>query len=376
MNIVVLRNTPFDKTAGISRIRNAYDDKKYNLTFITRKRHNLDKNDPKVNFRQLDDCSVFELNIKEVENSKINKVTNLYAYINLSKKVIKKLINKNKVDLIYAFDLDSGIVANYFYKKYKIDYIYHVADFYVDSRYVPTTFLKKLVKNEEFRIINDAKRTVICTEDRREQIEGSSPKDLRVIENIPTIEEKYSNQRYEYKIGDKLIISYIGVLSNRRFIKELIELVSQNLNYELIIGGRGELSSYVMEKSKEFSNIQFLGEVNYSETFRYYLKANLMVAIYDPSVRNHKYAAPNKIFESLATGTPIIVANNTGQDYWIDKLNIGYRIDYEIDSFKQCLNYISQHKDELLEKHYSAANLYEQYNWGIIKQKYLDLIDD
>ena len=45
--------------------------------------------------------------------------------------------------------------------------------------------------------------------------------------------------------------------------------------------------------------------------------------MYDPNVPNHRYSAPNKFYEALALGKPIVVAKGTGIDVEVERLGVG-----------------------------------------------------
>ena len=70
------------------------------------------------------------------------------------------------IDVIYACDFDTGVTVREFSRGKNIKYIYYIYDYYVDAHPVPR-FLKKLVENNEIKIINEANLTIICTEERK-----------------------------------------------------------------------------------------------------------------------------------------------------------------------------------------------------------------
>src|SRR5699024_9614718 len=122
---------------------------------------------------------------------------------------------------------------------------------------------------------------------RIKQIGGSSPKNLHVIHNVPMYQPKTIEKGG--RTENKLTICYIGTLSKNRFLPELLKYVSSKGEVQLIIGGYGPIQDLVDQYSKKYSNIKFLGEVTYAETFKYYSNTDLMIAMYDPSLANHKY---------------------------------------------------------------------------------------
>src|SRR5699024_6200325 len=127
--------------------------------------------------------------------------------------------NRDKYDAIHAIDYDAGSIAIRIKNKYNKKIIYHIADFYAESRLNIPNVLKKYLRKKEYNLINHADATIICSEDRKEQIEGSQPKKLVVVHNTPPIEQK----EHEIKsILDKetIKLTYIGGLEKKRFINQ------------------------------------------------------------------------------------------------------------------------------------------------------------
>lgn len=95
-----------------------------------------------------------------------------------------------------------------------------------------------------------------------------------------------------------------------------------------------------------------------------------MTAIYDPDVPNHKYAAPNKFYESLMLGKPVIMAKNTGFDEILETEKIGYLMDYSSEGLVQALEYLYNHRDQWSGMKERSNSLYENdFSWEIMQQR-------
>ena len=53
-----------------------------------------------------------------------------------------------------------------------------------------------------------------------------------------------------------------------------------------------------------------------------------MIALYDPDCPNHKYAAPNKFYEALMLGKPLITTKGIGIDEIIESQSFGVATHY------------------------------------------------
>jgi glycosyltransferase involved in cell wall biosynthesis len=56
--------------------------------------------------------------------------------------------------------------------------------------------------------------------------------------------------------------------------------------------------------------------------------ADLVVALYDPRIPNNQYASPNKLFEAMMCGKPILVSEDTSMAGIVRKENCGLVIPF------------------------------------------------
>lgn len=287
------------------------------------------------------------------------------------------LKNRESYEIIHAFDLDAGIPAllsSRFLKKF---FVYHIADFYVDSRQGIPSFLKDVVKKLEYIVISKADATIICTEERKRQIENSKPKKLYVVYNSPVEQYRFDDKRKFYekteKDKDKLTIGYVGTLSERRFIKEALNVVKNNTKFILKIAGFGPLEQLVKETAESCENVRYFGKINYEDALNLYAQCDVMFAMYDPNLPNHRYSAPNKVYEAMMLGKPIIVAKGTGIDKLVENERIGFSINYNEKDFQDILEYILENKQVLSEIMERSEKVFEKYSWPNMKRRIHDI---
>ena len=290
------------------------------------------------------------------------------------------LQNKKKYDIIHVFDLDVGLPAYLISKVTNKKYVYHIADFYVDSRSTLPSRLKSFIRKLEFLVINNAVSTIVCTEERVKQIEGSKPKNLTVIHNTPVIPKDVTNELTGkdetgfYK--QKIVFTYVGGLGKSRFIESALEVIKDYPQIILNIAGMGTSTDYVSEMSNRFDNINYYGMLEYAEALKLYSKTDFMFALYDPKVPNHKYSAPNKVYEAMMLGKPIVIAKNTGIDKIVTENNMGFVIEYSEEAFRNLVSKIASDSINWEEFGDNARAAYEKYSWPIMKKRLIKLYRD
>ena len=279
--------------------------------------------------------------------------------------------HRNDFDIIHAFDFDTGFVAKAVAKKYKKQFVYHILDFYADSHTSGGRTIRNMVKKCERSVINYADATILCTEKRKEQIDGSTPKKLVVIHNTPHM--IVDNNLIKENLSGVIKIVYVGIFGDGRMIPELLQVVKENPRFELHIGGFGGLEGLIRDYAETSNNIFYYGKMAYKDVIELESNCDVMTAIYDPKVKNHQYAAPNKFYESLMLGKPIIMVKNTGWDDVIEANRIGCLIEYDKQGPEKGLQEIEALvKDRELKER--SQHLYsDKYSWDLMKERIVSL---
>ncbi|WP_197074299.1 glycosyltransferase family 4 protein [Paenibacillus sp. FSL P4-0081] len=260
-----------------------------------------------------------------------------------------------------------SLVLKYAFKK---KLVYDIFDFYTDAFSVPA-FLKSIIRFIDLKVINMSNAVIIVNETRKKQIEGSHPHILEVIHNSP---KQISIIKNDFQ-SSKFKIVYIGILQNGRCILEIIDFVKRNTNWEFVIAGFGRLEQQIVETIKNSNNISFIGKVSYEEGLNVSRDASVLFAIYDPSVPNHKFSSPNKLYEAMMLGKPIIVAKNTGIDILVDDNKIGISVNYsDENNILKAFEFLANNNDIAKEMGVKANLLYEEkYSWNIMAIRLLEL---
>jgi len=375
MTVCIIRNAEAETNAGIIRVVDALLDINIMPLTLTRTRFS-EINNKRIILKNFHHNKTiiknYELQLKTDMGKGIRNISPLIAYQYLTLTWLIK--NRKKYTELHAFDLDAGIPALLASKILRKKFVYHIADFYVDSRKGIPSIIKNIIKKIEFKLISKAQATIICTEERKEQIRGSKPNKLYVVHNTPVVQYESEKLLKEGKLNEgkiketyKLEICYVGGLFETRFINQLIKIIKNNPEISLSIAGLGPLENVVREAAESCENIKYHGRVSYNRALDLYRECDLMFAMYDPNIPNHKFSAPNKVYEAMMLRKPIIVANGTGIDKIVQREKIGFSIDYEEKDFIETLNHIIHNPSQIEYLSDNSKIAYEKYSWEIMK---------
>lgn len=280
-----------------------------------------------------------------------------------------------KYDVIHFCDFDTAALAFSVINHKKVKVVYDIFDYYADAHAAPK-IMDQIIRYRENSIINKSDMVILCNEKRKKQILPAYNNNTVILHNAPSTVTSLEKLELKGEKGhEKKRLVYVGMLSDERYLREIADVVSKRSDVEWHVGGFGNLKPYFEKLSKKYNNIFFYGKLNYSQVLYLEKHCDIMTALYDPKIPNHRYAAPNKFYESLMLGKPLIMVKNTGMDQWIKKYHLGVVIDTKKESFctgfNKALNELCEINDtEPL--HQRATNIYSnKFSWDIMEKRLL-----
>ncbi|MCR5059887.1 MAG: glycosyltransferase [Saccharofermentans sp.] len=271
--------------------------------------------------------------------------------------------NSSMYDAVHIVNFDTARPAFKAARKFGKKTVYDIFDYYADSYNAPDS-VKKVIRKIENDFISQADMTIICSEERRSQIAGSSPKKLIVVENTPEdLEVKDSFELAPGSSPERPKVVYGGMLVFDRFLKETCEVMMSRSDIEWHVAGYGVLRPYIEECAAAHENIFYYGPLPYDDIIALEEKCDIMTALQDPSVPNNRYSAPNKFYEALMLGKPLIMVRNGSICKEIERGGFGVTIDVSDGQIKE---HISAALDELIA---------ERGNWDQMGKSARDLYD-
>jgi glycosyltransferase involved in cell wall biosynthesis len=240
--------------------------------------------------------------------------------------LIFKLFKENP-DIVHSCDFDTVLPAIFFKKIKRKKLVYDIFDFYAESRYVGPLY-RVLFAIEKWAICQ-SELIIIAHEKRIKQI-GRLPSHIEeriiVIYNTP---EKPANIRPWSRDISLPFFSYVGILAFDRGLPSIIKTVAELKEIGMVFAGFGPLEKELEKAAQTYPNIWFLGKVSYEEALVVQNSSIAMIALYDPTIPNNVYAAPNKLYEAAMLGKPLITSKGTLAADIVEKEGLGITVFYD-----------------------------------------------
>lgn len=277
---------------------------------------------------------------------------------------------RKDIKILHVIDFDSAAFAYPIARLLKKKVIFDVYDKYTSMRRFPS-LIQKMVDGYEKFILKHADLSILADESRYQQHKISKYDNIIVLENVPKA-QKIKETNLGQKIKEtNLSIGYFGVLEkNNRGLEDIVNAVLNLDNCEFHVAGYGELEVFFQEVSSKYpEKIKFYGAQDSSSGLSIMQNVDILLGLYYRNVPNHLYAAPNKYFEHLMLGKPLITTKGTPPGYKVIEKQTGWAIIEGAKSLEIQLREISVATLEVLEK--NSILLWNSTYQGYFEDQYV-----
>jgi glycosyltransferase involved in cell wall biosynthesis len=314
---IVLNNFTNDSRVlkeGISLKNEGYD-----VTIVALHKEGLEE------FEEVQNISVHRVKLRTMNWSK-NIVASVAKYIEWSYHVIKKY---RKYEVMHCHDLNAlhiGVLSKLFNRKLKV--IYDAHEYETEVNYL-VGIKKSLSRVTEKFLIKYADAVITVSDAIAEEYVRlyNIPKPHLVLNTPPYKEiEKKDIFRETFNISEhKSIFLYQGNLSRGRGVEVVLETF-KNLKDEksvVIFMGYGELEEDIKVHQKKHNNIYFHEAVSPDILLNYTSSADFGISMIEDVCLSYRYCLPNKMFEYIMAGVPVIVSNLPEMKKLIEEYEVG-----------------------------------------------------
>jgi len=247
-----------------------------------------------------------------------------FFYIEYNIRLFFFLLFKN-VDILVANDLDT-LLANYLVSVIRTKkIIYDSHEYFIE---VPELQNRKTVKSVwkfiEKTIVPKLKRTYTVSKPIADIYNKMYKTDFKVIRNYPNYSENQSSTNI-IETSKKVII-YQGALNIGRGIELVIKAMKLIDNAIFAIIGDGDitqsLKNLIIDEGVN-DKVLFLGKIPFEELHNYTKSANIGISLEDDTNLNYHYSLPNKLFDYIQAGIPVLVSNLPEMKKIVQDYNIG-----------------------------------------------------
>ena len=292
-------------------------------------------------------------------------------------------LRKNKASLLVANDLDTLWPTYYFSRKRKIPMVYDSHEIFCEVPELQETPLKKKIwETLERSIVPKLKYCITVNQSIANWFNEKYKTDFKVVRNIPdkiSVDLIKTKEELNLPHGKKVILLQGAGINVQRGAEEAVDAMKYVENAILLIIGGGDAVEdlKVRIKNSEFANkIVVLPKMKPEELYQYTCHADIGLSLDKDTNINYRFSLPNKIFDYVHAGVPVLASPLTEIRSFIEKYKVGVCIQsHEPQHIAEMMNYMLNSPDYSVWKANTKIAAQEN-NWETEKKVWLNLIKD
>lgn len=289
---------------------------------------------------------------------------NVLGLLHFNVRLLARLLSLRAL-VVHAIDLDTALPALMAKWAVGSKLVYDIADWYAASRRLG--ILAGVVERLERWVVRYADYVLVADEARLEQL-GGRPQRWAAIYNSPP------DSTLSGETGlPRPYFAYVGILHGDRGI-EHFSASATRVGVPIVVAGYGPLEDACRATAAQNSLVRFVGRVPYAKGLAIQAGAAGILALYDPRIANNRMAAPNKLYEAMMVGKPIITSEGTLIGEIVKQEGIGLVIAFgSPEKLAAAMRYLVDHPEEARRMGSRARVVYEQrYSYEVQCRKLLD----
>lgn len=261
-----------------------------------------------------------------------NPLGRVLPYRHFSAKAAQ-LLDEIQPDLVDVQGLDMLKIAAAYKKraKKKVSIIYEVPD------------LQRLIADEQHSLVGKIARAYLLREDKRLSkaydkllITSNAFYDFyfsKFVEKervfyMPNIPDMSAFRNYRRKTDGPFTVGFIGGVRYKDQMRLLVE-AAKRTGINTLIAGFENGEPEIENLCKDVPNIEWVGRFNFAaRVAELYGKCDAIFSVYDADMQNVRVALPNKLYEAVYCGLPLIVAKGTYLEKMVTDWGVGLGVDH------------------------------------------------
>lgn len=224
----------------------------------------------------------------------------------------------HQADVLVSNDLDT-LLPNYLISKLKSsNLVYDSHELFCEVPELIANPGKKNIWKRLERWIFPKLKNVFTVNDSIAKIYGDEYKmKLRVVRNIPPLGiqrriQTVSKSELGLSDGKKIIVLQGAGINMDRGAEEAVEAMQYVSEALLLIIGSGDVMGILKQMVLDLkldSKVKFIGKVPFEKLLQYTQHADLGLTLDKDTNINYRYSLPNKLFDYIHAGVPVLASN-------------------------------------------------------------------
>ncbi len=221
------------------------------------------------------------------------------------------------------------------------------------------------------KALRSAERLIVTDPFRLQRLPPPLREKSVVVYNVPEDPGPESAAR---RPAGPVSVFVSGALSRSRGLPQILAAVERLPSVSVVAAGWvGD--AYAEQHFIKHPQVDYRGTVTPSESLELAAGCDAILAFYEPSNQNNLMASPNKVFDAMSIGRPVIINAETTISGWIDQMGLAAVCGYhDTGALVQIIAGLESARSQLPQFAHRARQIFlQQFSWSHMEQRLHDL---
>lgn len=232
-----------------------------------------------------------------------------------------------RADLLVSNDLDTLPACFLASRVRRLPLVYDSHEYFTEvPELIGRDFTRKVWRAMEKRILPGLKYAYTVSDSVADAYYKAYGIRMEVIRNLPLNERKEARWPDQLDCGPRRIIIYQGSLNAGRGLENMIAAMQHLEMFKLQIFGDGDITKNLKSLVKELNvddRVDFMGRIPFQDLKEYTRQASLGISLEEDLGLNYRFALPNKLFDYIQAGIPVLVSDLQEMRKIVEEYGIG-----------------------------------------------------
>lgn len=283
-------------------------------------------------------------------------------------KALRKVVARSDADVIHAHDLDTLPGC----RSARAPVVY---DSHEDFPALMRSELGPVIGHQFARLERNLSTNVTATIAAnpaigRQLAQQGFPEPTLVL----NAKEPWTGPRAEPEPNQALEALYIGGLTAKRGIEHIMAAATPKVHVTVAGYGKPRYESRIRKMDQSLDHAQFIGTLPATQVLERTAAAHVVLAPMDPKHPNNRIGTPNKFYEALATGRPLVTTKGTDLGDEVERLGMGLAAPHSAGGYRDALRRLDSESWREMSAAADAA-LQDGRDWATQQTRLLSLYD-
>ena len=280
---------------------------------------------------------------------------------------VAREIHYQRPDVVHTVNEELGLIAVLLQRIYGFSTVCDIFDS-IELKWGRKPFPANALTNLVTSIVREQSNVLLVTDDARKARLGIHSSNARTVHNYPV--DVGADVAFELPDSTGPIRLYVaGTLYAARGIGSILDMLDKRDDFEVI--SAGWLYDDMAEAFANHPRVDYRGVVTPSDSLHLAARCHAVLALYEPSNENNVMASPNKIYDALCIGRPVIINREARISSWVAKMNVGYVVGYGVaDELNAVLDDLNLRRSAMYDVVAELRSVFENgYSWEVAERE-------